>query len=123
ATAAIASAHPLGNYTVNRAVVVTVTPDQVVVRYLIDVSEIPSVTEIAAVDANADGITSPSEQDAYAAKTCLLAGANLELLLDMRPAKMRTGELPTISFPEGAGGLHTLRLECSFVSDLPAGST
>lgn len=123
ATAAIASAHPLGNYTVNRAVVVTVTPDQVAIRYLIDMAEIPAFNEIAAVDANADGTTAPAEQDAYAAKTCLLAGANLELSLDMRPAEVRTGELPAISFPEGAGGLHTLRLECSFVSDLPAGST
>src|SRR5207249_1662255 len=39
-----ASAHPLGNYTVNRAVVVRVGAATVDVRYVVDMAEIPTFT-------------------------------------------------------------------------------
>jgi len=61
ATAAIASAHPLGNYTVNRAVVVTVTPDQVVVRYLIDNYHLPETRLSAAGYADTRPLYPPSD--------------------------------------------------------------
>ena len=66
AMVATASAHPLGNYTVNRAVVVTVAADRVGVTYLVDMAEIPAFNEIAAVDTNGDGVQSAAERTAYA---------------------------------------------------------
>ena len=56
-----ASAHPLGNYTVNRAVAVTIAADHVALLYLVDMAEIPTFNEITAIDTDADGSVAPAE--------------------------------------------------------------
>jgi ABC-type nickel/cobalt efflux system permease component RcnA len=114
--AATASAHPLGNYTVNRAVVVTVAPGGVTVTYLVDMAEIPAFNEIAAIDTDGDGLQSAAERDTYASATCGTAAANLQLTLDGRAVALTEAHPPALSFPEGAGQLHTLRLECHFAA-------
>jgi ABC-type nickel/cobalt efflux system permease component RcnA len=119
--AATASAHPLGNYTVNRAVVVTVAPSGVTVTYLVDMAEIPAFNEIAAIDPDGDALQSAAERDTYASATCGTAAANLLLTLDGRAAALAAADAPALSFPEGAGQLHTLRLECHFMAASAAG--
>ena len=57
-----ASAHPLGNYTVNRAVAVTIAPDHVALLYLVDMAEIPAFSEVGVIDSNADGSVSTQER-------------------------------------------------------------
>ena len=85
ATALPASAHPLGNYTVNRAVAVTIAPDHVAMLYLVDMAEIPAFSEIGVIDRNADGSVSPNEAGEYAAAACARALDNLELRVDASP--------------------------------------
>lgn len=116
-TARPASAHPLGNYTVNRAVALTIATDRVQLRYVVDMAEIPAFTEIEAIDADANGRTAAEEQ-VYAATRCDAAHAALQLALDARPISLSVDAAPTLSLPEGAGGLWTLRLECRFAADL-----
>ncbi|HVG74582.1 MAG TPA: hypothetical protein VM824_04320, partial [Thermoleophilaceae bacterium] len=45
ATAAPASAHPLGNFSVNHLSTVSISADRVDVRYILDQAEIPTVQE------------------------------------------------------------------------------
>jgi ABC-type nickel/cobalt efflux system permease component RcnA len=91
---ALAAAHPLGNFTINRFSRVEVSGPRVYVRYVLDLAEIPTF-QAGHIDAQA-----------YAARIA----RNARLELDGRPAALvplRTA----LAHPLGAGGLHTTRLE------------
>jgi ABC-type nickel/cobalt efflux system permease component RcnA len=117
-TAGLASAHPLGNYTVNRALAVTVAPAQVAILYVLDMAEIPAFSEIAAVDLDGDGAVSAGESSEYASTRCELIGAAIRLQLDDTLQPLRAAREPELTFPDGAGGLRTLRLVCHLSANL-----
>lgn len=117
-----ASAHPLGNYTVNRAVIVRLGPTQVALRYVVDMAEIPAFTELQAIDINADGQTDPAEIAAYAAAACEADLRALTVQVDGVAPDVVQHTAPRLTFPAGAGGLPTLRLVCSFSLRTPAGA-
>jgi ABC-type nickel/cobalt efflux system permease component RcnA len=117
----VASAHPLGNYTVNRAVAVRVGANEVAVRYVVDMAEIPAFSAIQVMDRDSDGQTDPTEIAAYASDACANAGAKVTLRIEDVEVALAEESPPQLSFPEGAGGLPTLRLICSFVASLPGG--
>jgi nickel/cobalt exporter len=110
-----ASAHPLGNFTVNRAVVVEIGAG-VEIRYLVDMAEIPAFEAIRQLDTTDDGGVDASEVEAYAASACAAAMRALTVLIDSRPVVLGETDRPRLSFPPGAGGLETLRLECRFAA-------
>ncbi|MDP9250219.1 MAG: hypothetical protein M3O78_02470 [Chloroflexota bacterium] len=118
--AGAASAHPLGNYTVNRAVIVRVGPTAVALRYVVDMAEIPAFGELQAMDTNTDGRTDAAELSAYAAAACEADRRALTVHLDRSNADVVEHGAPQLSFPAGAGGLPTLRLVCSFTVQLGA---
>lgn len=109
-----ASAHPLGNYTVNRAVAIEIG-SSIAVRYVVDMAEIPAFETIDGIDADADGAITDAEGGPWAADTCDAASAALVVSVDGRPVALAAGGEPSLSFPPGAGGLPTLRLECRFM--------
>jgi nickel/cobalt exporter len=113
AVSATALGHPLGNYTVNRAVAVTIAPAELAVQYIIDMAEIPAFATLEAIDADADGFTDPDEARAWAGPTCDAARAALDVTVDGKPLTLASGGVPRLTFPPGAGGLQTLRLACS----------
>lgn len=113
--------HPLGNYTVNRAVAVTLTPEAVMVRYIVDMAEIPAFATIQVIDVDGDGTIGSAEGDGWATSTCAAAAGALELVVDERALPVVADGAPRLSFPPGAGGLETLRLECPLLATLPDG--
>ena len=106
----VASAHPLGNFTVNHYSRVEPTGDRVRVVYVLDMAEIPTFQEKPRIDPN---------PDAYADQRAEELRQNLHLDLNGQPAQLRV-EQRSLSFPEGAGGLSTLRLEAVFSAALQA---
>lgn len=118
ATASIALAHPLGNFTTNIAVRLVVGPDQVQVRYVLDLAEIPTVQVRQRIDADDNGEIDDDEAAAFARTRCEEALDALTLRAgstDLEPAL----EVPSLSFPEGQAGLATTRLVCdAVVSDV-----
>ncbi|MEO7296674.1 MAG: hypothetical protein ABIZ57_11070 [Candidatus Limnocylindria bacterium] len=110
-----AAAHPLGNFTINRAIVIEVN-SRVEIRYLIDMAEIPAFEAMQRLDTNDDGVTGEDEADAYATSTCADVLAALTVIIDTERVSMDDAGEPSLSFPPGAGGLETLRLECRYVS-------
>ena len=64
-TAAPASAHPLGNFTVNRAIRVEVGAG-VTITAVLDLAEIPAFEVIRGIDADGDERLSPTEGNPYA---------------------------------------------------------
>jgi nickel/cobalt exporter len=91
---ALAVAHPLGNFTINRFSRVEAPGPRVYVRYVLDMAEIPTF-QAGRIDVHA-----------YAQRIA----RNAHLVVDGRPVSLvpvRTA----LAHPLGAGGLHTTRLE------------
>ena len=91
---ALAAAHPLGNFTINRFSRIEVSGPRLYVRYVLDMAEIPTY-QAGRID-----------QRAYARRIA----ANAHLAVDGRPVTL----LPlrsALAHPRGAGGLRTTRLE------------
>jgi nickel/cobalt transporter (NicO) family protein len=113
----IALAHPLGNFTVNAYSRLEVGPQQVHIFYILDMAEIAAFQEIAGrIDRDGDTETSPAEIAAYTPQLVEELRSNVILSLDGVPLALRA-ENPALSFPEGQGGLLTLRLEVQFVAE------
>lgn len=112
-----AQAHPLGNFTVNQASRLLVERGTVRVRYLVDMAEIPAFQERQAIDANQDGAVSDAEGEAYLAQQAPALLAGLSLSVAGSPLALAV-ERQQISFPEGQGGLPTLRLQLDLVASL-----
>ena len=95
-TPAAASAHPLGNFTVNRFARVEVAGHTLYVRYVLDLAEIPTY------QARQQGV----DPAAYARRLA----AGLHVSLDGRRATL-VPVAHALAFPQGVGGLHTMRLQ------------
>ena len=104
AAPAVASAHPLGNFSVNHLARVSVSSDRVDVRYILDEAEIPTFQQRGVADA------------------ALLAGKRSEvqgrlvLTVDGRRLALRPAGRATIAHPAGQGGLRTTRIELPFTA-------
>jgi nickel/cobalt exporter len=117
-----AAAHPLGNFTVNRYSRVELAAGRVDVRYVIDMAEIPAFQEIQALDADHDGRVSEAESAAYVGRRLPELARNLELRVNgVRVALGADPAEASLTFPEGQGGLKTLRLVADFSGLLPDG--
>jgi len=112
-----AGAHPLGNFTVNTAAILTLEPEGVSVDYVIDAAEIPTVQAGAALDPDGDGQRSASEEGRYADSQCRRAAEGLDVEADGRPIGLDTVS-STVAFHEGEAGLDTMRVECELVGSL-----
>jgi nickel/cobalt transporter (NicO) family protein len=91
---ALAAAHPLGNFTVNRFGRIEVSGPRLYVRYVLDMAEIPTF-QAGRIDARA-----------YSRRI----GRNARLVVDGRPATL-VPVRAALAHPRGAGGLRTTRLE------------
>jgi nickel/cobalt transporter (NicO) family protein len=89
-----ASAHPLGNFTINRFSRLEPAGDRLYVLYVLDLAEIPTF-QAGTIDPHA-----------YARRIA----RGLILTVDGRPSKLVPGGT-ALAHPLGAGGLHTTRLE------------
>ena len=91
-----ASAHPLGNFTVNRFSDIEVSGNRVYVLYVLDMAEIPTF------QARQSGV----DPAVYARRIA----RNAHLTVDGRAVAL-VPVRHVIAFPEGQVGLHTMRLE------------
>jgi nickel/cobalt transporter (NicO) family protein len=104
----IATAHPLGNFTVNHNARIEPAGDRVRVLYVLDMAEIPTFQERARFE---------PALDQYADDRAAEIARNLHLSLNGQPAALRL-EQRTLSLPDGQGGLPTLRLEAVYSAEL-----
>jgi nickel/cobalt transporter (NicO) family protein len=101
-----ATAHPLGNFSVNHLSTVSVSDDHVDVRYVLDQAEIPTVQEEGL--SRAEVLERKSDE----------VERRLVLLVDGRRVPLVPAGRPKLSFPAGAGGLDTTRLELALRADV-----
>jgi nickel/cobalt exporter len=116
--ASAASAHPLGNFTVNTADRLVVTEDGVAVTHVVDLAEIPSVQLAqarAGVDADGDAALSPGELTAYAQRECARIAPLLSLDVDGTAVGLEAVGASGASRP-GTAGLPTTRITCDYLA-------
>jgi nickel/cobalt exporter len=101
-----AQAHPLGNFTVNRFARVEVADHRLYVRYVLDLAEIPTF------QARQEGV----DAAAYSRRI----SGNLHVTLGGKRIVL-TPVAHALAFPQGVGGLHTMRLETILRGPLVAG--
>jgi len=112
-----ATAHPLGNFTVNHYSRIEVEKSQVKLRAVLDLAEIPTFQEANKIDTNKDGTLSDDELNAYAENLTPNFIANLQLSVDGSQIPLRSVK-QNISLPIGDGNLPTLRVEWDLIGDL-----
>ncbi|SMF21984.1 sulfite exporter TauE/SafE family protein [Streptomyces sp. Amel2xC10] len=112
--AATASAHPLGNFTVNRYDGLVTAPGQLRVDHVEDLAEIPATQ--AKPDVERLGMTE------WARQRCATAASGSEVTVDGRAVPLTAGAARAVVRP-GQAGLDTLRVECRLTAPLPADDT
>jgi nickel/cobalt transporter (NicO) family protein len=113
-----AAAHPLGNFSVNQYLGLTLHPDRVDATAVVDSAEIPTLQQRSTVDADGDGATSEAERTAYARRSCTsLAGTVVAQAGGIR--LMWTVAAAALTYAPGAGGLNTSRLACTLSATAP----
>src|SRR5207249_3185878 len=112
-----ASAHPLGNFTINHYAEVRVGERQIQLDVVIDMAEIPAFTEQQRLDSDHDGTVSPAELAAARQPTCLRLASSLVLAMGSRPMSLQL-TASGLQLLSGAGGLKTLRTVCEYSSQL-----
>ncbi len=116
---ATVSAHPLGNFTINRYNGLTVASEWTFLDRVVDLAELPTVRARQAIDTDRDGTTSANETAAWAEAQCASASGELSLRVNDQPAQFMARGVG-ITSPSGQAGLPTLRLVCTYVAAHPA---
>ncbi|MFJ2005325.1 HoxN/HupN/NixA family nickel/cobalt transporter [Streptomyces chartreusis] len=109
-----ASAHPLGNFTVNRYDGLVVTPGELRVHHVEDLAEIPATQ--AKPDIEKAGMT------AWARQRCETAARGSEVTVDGRTVELKLRSSQARVRP-GQAGLDTLRVECRLSAPVSEGAT
>ncbi|MBG0856478.1 nickel transporter [Streptomyces spinoverrucosus] len=109
-----ASAHPLGNFTVNHYDGLVAAPGELRVDHVEDLAEIPATQ--AGPDVERLGLR------AWAEERCATAARDSEVTVDGRPVPLRLADSHARVRP-GQAGLDTLRVECRLTAPLPEGDS
>jgi len=109
----VVEAHPLGNFTINHYSRIEPAGNAVQIYYVLDMAEIPTFQDKPRINPN---------PETYADAKANELGHNLHLTLDGKPAALHV-LTRTLSFPEGQGGLPTLRLQVVYTAELSSNAS
>jgi len=115
--AEMAEAHPMGNFSINHYSGIEVRENEIRVRYILDLAEIPTFQEMQEIDANQDGKISAAEQEAYLSRKVDVLASGL-LLKVKEEEKALVPISQEITFPPGVGGLPTMKLSVFYRAEL-----
>ncbi len=117
----VASAHPLGNFTINHYAGIRVAAHSVALDVVIDMAEIPTFQERQRIDADGDGTVSDAEASRERLAACERLAPELHLQVGGSRLRLRV-DAAGLSFPAGAGGLRTMRLVCEYDAPIAGGT-
>jgi len=121
--ASTALAHPMGNFSVNHYSKLDVQSDKIVIRYFIDLVEIPTYQELqqANIAASADIPIDPHASNVirYVEMRGAELGSGLRLVVNGRSIAVRMRSSDVI-FPPGAGGLPTMKMGFVYEAEYPS---
>jgi nickel/cobalt exporter len=113
-----AAAHAFGPFSISVYSRLVVTKDQIEIRWVLDMAEIPSTATVELIDANADGTVTAREKGEYFDLWVGSVLGQIELVVDGQdlPKEIVGREL---TLPEGEGGSPYLRVEMDLVAEVP----
>jgi nickel/cobalt exporter len=115
-----ASAHPMGNFSVNHYSKITLEKDRIVIQYFIDLAEIPAYQELQ------QGNIAATPSDPAVTRFIAARGAELGrgLTLDMNGERIPLRLISSaVIFPPGAGGLPTMKMGFVYEAVYPSTSS
>ncbi|MFJ1648157.1 nickel transporter [Streptomyces sp. NPDC088258] len=110
-----ASAHPLGNFTVNFHTGLTLRQGSVEAALVVDRAEIAAAQERVRVDRDADGTVDAAEARTHAREECATAAGRLRVEVAGRRLEW-TATSSAFTYHPGEAGLTTSRLTCGLTS-------
>jgi ABC-type nickel/cobalt efflux system permease component RcnA len=113
-----ASAHPLGNFTTNQLVRVSLDERRANVDYVLDLAEIPSFQLTQRHDADGDGVIAGGERATVIAELEREVENGLAITAAGQRLRLRPVGEPRLGFPEGQAGLPLTRLELGYAAGL-----
>jgi nickel/cobalt transporter (NicO) family protein len=119
---AAASAHPLGNFTVNRYSGLVVAADAVTIEHVLDLAEIPTAQRSPAIDTNRDGRLAAAELAPWASKQCAATAPTLRLTVAGERVPLTVTRAAASTTP-GQASLPILRLDCVLRAVVPVSAT
>ncbi|MDP9233638.1 MAG: hypothetical protein M3P01_03690, partial [Actinomycetota bacterium] len=115
--AGAASAHPLGNFTVNRFSGLEFTRDAVTVHYVVDMAEIPTYQELSRLDPSRKEQPSGQKLQSYADSLGRRVETGVHMSADGRDVPLSAGAAAA-SLRLGQGGLKIMRIEVTLRGSL-----
>jgi ABC-type nickel/cobalt efflux system permease component RcnA len=116
ALSAAATAHPLGNFTVNHLDRLTLTGTVAHVRYVLDEAEIPSFAVLRSLDRTA--MPGDAALERWARDEARRDAKAIVLTADGAPVDLALGRVAVATRP-GAGGLRTISMTAELAAPLP----
>jgi nickel/cobalt transporter (NicO) family protein len=117
-----ASAHPIGNFTLNLYSGIVVAPGTVRVDYVVEMAEISTQEQKPGMDVDGDGEITAAERDGWADRAARSILTNLSMVADGIQVELRLTD-SSLRFRPGQGGLDLLYLQATYVGEPPeAGS-
>jgi ABC-type nickel/cobalt efflux system permease component RcnA len=114
-SATAASAHPLGNFTVNHYDGLHLYADHIVDHAVVDTAEIPTLQEEGQVDVDQNGTVTADERSRYAARACDALRRSLRTTVGGAPTNWQV-TASDFNYRPGAIGLRTSRLDCQLTA-------
>jgi len=115
-----AAAHPMGNFAICHYARIEADPSDVRVHYVIDMAEIPALSEKEVLDGDHSGAVSPAEKSAYLAARAAQLASGVTLTVGGTPAAL-TLTSSDVRLSPGAGGLQTLKITLDWLAATPSG--
>ena len=112
-----AFAHPMGNFSINHYSGIEVSAQQIHVRYILDLAEIPTFQEMQVLDSDHNGQIGQTEKERYLPDKIQALAAGLTLMANNH----RLVLVPVsheLSVTPGMGGLPTLKLSALYRAQL-----
>ncbi|MFI7288745.1 nickel/cobalt transporter [Streptomyces anulatus] len=111
ASAPAATAHPLGNFSVNYHTGLVLRPDRIDAQVVVDRAEIAALQERPAIDSDHNDTVSDRESRVYAEQVCSGLSEQLHLSVGGTRAGWKQSSA-TLVYEKGEAGLKTSRLTC-----------
>jgi hypothetical protein len=108
----------MGTLSVNRYAGIEITPETIVVKYLLDFAEVPALRELERVDPDEDDRVTPDEREVYLAARSAEVLPRLVLEVNGRRLALES-TWSRVVFPPGETGLSTVRLAWELHAVLP----
>ncbi|MEV4417726.1 hypothetical protein [Catellatospora sp. NPDC049609] len=110
-----AQAHPLGDFSINQLVALTLRPGTVTAAAVLDHAELPTLQQRAALDTTGDGTADETELRVYAWTACDAFARDLAVRVDGGALRWTVGSA-AMTLEPGAAGLRTSRVTCALTA-------